>query len=129
MLFYSSWFYGVYGRVKFIWLTSYVISASTLTNHVLLGRPTGLLPSARSMLHTLFTQFSSLVLITCPYHLSLLLLMTVVIDPTPVNFLNSSLNCPSVCQENTTHPSNHLHLCSLPKFTLTSVSRGLASLL
>ena len=54
------------------------ISASTLSNHVFLCLPTGLLSSTLYSIH-LFTQSSSPFLITCPYHLSLPLLMKVVI--------------------------------------------------
>ena len=46
------------------------------------------------------------------YHLILPLLMTVVICCTSINFLNQFFTCPSVFQGNSTHPSNHLHLCS-----------------
>ena len=63
---------------------------STLYSHVLVGLTTGPLPSTLYSMH-FFTQSSSLFLITCPYHLSLPLLMTVVIGSTPTNSLNSSL--------------------------------------
>ena len=46
------------------------ISASTLSNHVFLDLPTGLLPSTLYSIH-FFTQSSSPFLITCPYHLSI----------------------------------------------------------
>ena len=90
-------------------ISSSAISAYTLSNHVL-GRTTGRLPSTLYSIH-FFTQ-SSFFLITCPYHLSLPLLMTAVIGSTPTNFLNSSL----VFHGNTTHPSvvvvdPHLHAC------------------
>ena len=62
----------------------------TPVNHVLAGLPTGLLDSTLYSI-LFFTQSSSLFLITCSYHLSLLLLMTVVIGSTPTNSLNSSL--------------------------------------
>ena len=65
------------------------ISTSTLSNHVFFGLPTGLLPSTLYSIH-LFTQSSSPFLITCPYHLSLPLLMKVVIGSTPTSLLNSS---------------------------------------
>ena len=55
-------------------ILSSTISVSTLSNYVLPVLPTGLL-----------------FLITCPYHLSLPLLMTVVIGSTPTSLLNSSL--------------------------------------
>ena len=63
-------------------ISSSAISTSTLSNHVFLGLPTGLLPSTLYSIH-FFTQSSSPVLITCPYHLSLPLLMKVVIGSTP----------------------------------------------
>ena len=71
-------------------ISSSAISASTLSNHVLLHLPTGLLPSTLNSIH-FFTQSSSLVFITCPYYLSLPLLMTVVMGSTPTILLNSSL--------------------------------------
>ena len=70
-------------------ISSSAIPASTLSNHVFLGLPTGLLPSTLYSIH-FFTQSSSPFLITCPYHLSLSLLMKVVIGSTPTSFLNSS---------------------------------------
>ena len=51
-------------------ISSSATSASTLSNHVPLGLPTGVLPSTLNFLH-FFTQSSSLFLIICPYHLSL----------------------------------------------------------
>ena len=71
-------------------ISSSAISASTLSNNVLFGLSTGLLPSTLNTIY-FFTHYSSLFLITCEYHLSLPLLMTVVIGSTPTNFLNSSL--------------------------------------
>ena len=68
-------------------ISSSAISASTLYNHVLLGLPTGLLPSTLNTIH-FSTQSSSLFLITCPHHLCL---MTVVICSTPTSLLNSLL--------------------------------------
>ena len=68
---------------------SSAITASTHSNHVLLGLPTGLLPSTLNSIH-FFTQSSSAFLITCPYHLSLTLLMTVVIGSTSTSLPNSS---------------------------------------
>ena len=47
-------------------ISSSAISASTLSNHVFLGLPTGLLPSTLYSIH-FFTQSSSPFLITCPY--------------------------------------------------------------
>ena len=106
------------------WTSSLPISwsaifASTLSKHVL-GLLTGLLPS---ILYSIHFFIKSLVLITCPYHLSLPLLMTVVVVS---NQLSQFFTCP-VFHGNVTHPSNHLHLCS---FTLhpTSASKGLLSL-
>ena len=60
-------------------ISSYSISASTLSNHVLLSFPTNLLLSTLNSIH-FFNQSSSLFLITCPHHLSIPLLMTVEID-------------------------------------------------
>ena len=65
-------------------ISSSAISASTLSNHVFLGLPTGLLPSTLYFIH-FFTQSSSPFLITCLYHLSLPLLMKVVIGSTPTS--------------------------------------------
>ena len=76
------------------------ISASTLSNYVLLGLTTGLLPSTLNSIHFL-AQSSSFPLITCPYRLILPLLMIVVICSIPISFLNSSL----VFHGNATHPS------------------------
>ena len=70
-------------------ISSSAISASTLSNHVFLGLPTGLLPSTLYSIH-FFTQSSSPFLITCPYHLSLPLLMKVVIGSISTSLLNSS---------------------------------------
>ena len=70
-------------------ISSSAISTSTLSNHVFLGLPTSLLPSTLYSIH-FFTQSSSPFLITCPYHLSLPLLMKVVICSTPTSLLNSS---------------------------------------
>ena len=70
-------------------ISSSAISASTLSNHVFLGLPTGLLPSNLYSVH-FFTQSSSSFLITWPYHHSLPLLMKVVIGSTPTSLLNSS---------------------------------------
>ena len=68
-------------------ISSSVISASTFSNRVLLGLPTGLLHSTLNSIY-FFTQSSSLFIITCPYHLSLPLLMTVVIGSTPTSLIN-----------------------------------------
>ena len=70
-------------------ISSSAISASTLSNHIFRGLPTGLLPSTLYSIY-FFTQSSSPFLITCPYHLSLPLLMKVVICSTPTILLNSS---------------------------------------
>ena len=69
-------------------ISSSAISASTLSNQILLGLPTGLLPSTLHSIH-FFTQSSSPLFITCPYHLSLPPLMKVVIGSTPTSILNS----------------------------------------
>ena len=76
----------------FLSWTSLSISSSAMSvyTHALLGLPTGILPSTLYSIHFV-TQPSSLFLITCPYSLSLPLLMTVVIGWTQTNFLNSSL--------------------------------------
>ena len=87
-------------------ISSSAIFASTLSNHVLLGLPTGLQPSTLISIH-FFIQSSSFFLITCPYHLSITLLMTVEIGSTSTILLNSSL----VFHGNATHPSNHV--CSI----------------
>ena len=73
-----------------LWISSSAISVSTLYNNVLACLPIGL---RKSTLYSIlfFTQSSSLFLITCSYHLSLPLLMTVVICSTPTNSLNSPL--------------------------------------
>ena len=70
-------------------ISSSAISASTLSNHVFPGLPTGLLPSTLYSIH-FFAQSSSPFLITCPYHLSRPLLMKVVIGSTPTSLLNFS---------------------------------------
>ena len=57
--------------------------------HVLLGPPTGPLHSTLNSIN-FFTQSSSRFLITCPYHLSMPRLMTVVIGSTPTSLRNSS---------------------------------------
>ena len=108
-------------------ISSSAISASTLTtvsNNVFLGLPTGLLPSTLYSIH-----FISLhpVLITCPYHLSLPLLMKVVIySTTPTSLLNSSF----VILSFNKIPHIHLIICisTLSNFNLTSTSKGLVSL-
>ena len=90
-------------------ISSSDISASTLYNHARVGLPTGLLASP---LYSIFflIQFSSLFLITCSYHLSPPLLITVVIGWTPTD--SQFFTCPSVFHGNTTHPSNHLlYIC------------------
>ena len=68
-------------------ISSLAISASKLSPHVFIGLSTGLLPSTLYSIH-FFTQSSSPFLITCPYRLSLRLLMKVVIGST--SLLNSS---------------------------------------
>ena len=93
------------------WISSLSISisamsASTLSNHVLLDRHTGLMPSTLYSIY-FFTQSSSLFLITWPYHLNLLLLIIVLICWTPTDFLNSLLIVLSFKET----PHIHLHLC------------------
>ena len=80
------------------------MSTSTLSNNVLLVQLVFCL-----QLYSIyfFTQSSSLSLITCPYHLSLPLLMTVVTDSTPTNFLNYSLVILSFMES----PHIHLIIC------------------
>ena len=63
---------------------------TVLCNHVLACLSTGLLNSTLYSI-LFFTQSPSLLLITCSYHLSLPLLMTVMICSTPTNSLKSSL--------------------------------------
>ena len=106
-------------------ISSSAISASTLSNHVFLGLPTGLLPSTLYSIH-FFTQSSSPFLITCPYHLSLPLLMKVVIGSTPTSLLNSSFVLLSFNEI----PHIHLIICisALSNFNPTSTSKGLVSL-
>ena len=98
-------------------ISSSAISASTLSNHVFLGLPTGLLPSTLYSIH-FFTQSSSPFLITCPYHLSLPLLMKVVIGSTPTSLLNSSFVLLSFNEI----PHIHLIICisALSNFNPTS---------
>ena len=74
----------------------------------------------------LIIQSSSLFLITCPYHLSLPLLMTVVIDSTPTSLLNSSLVLLSFMEI----PHIHLIICisALLNIHPTSHSKGIVSL-
>ena len=91
-------------------ISSSAMSASTLSNHVLLGRPTGLLPSTLNSIH-FFTKS----LITFTHHMSIPSQSTTSNDS--CDRLNSNqafqfFICPSVLHGNTTHPSNHLHLCS-----------------
>ena len=107
-------------------ISSSAISASTLSNHVFLGLPTGLLPSTIYSIY-FFTQSSSPFLITCPYHLSLPLLMKVVIGSTPTNHLNSSFVLLSFNEI----PHIHLIICisALSNFNPTSTSKSLVSLL
>ena len=106
-------------------ISSLAISAFTLSNHVFLGLPTGLLPSTLYSKH-FFTQSSSPFLITCQYHLSLPLLMKVVIGSTPTSLLNSSFVLLSFNEI----PHIHLIICisALSNFNLTSTSKGLVSL-
>ena len=70
-------------------ISSSAIPASTLSNHVSPGLPTGLPPSTLYSTH-FFTQSSSPSPTTRPYHPSLPLLMKVVIGSTPTSPLNSS---------------------------------------
>ena len=106
-------------------ISSSAISASTLSNHVFFGLPTGLLPSTLYSIHY-FTQSSSPFLITCPYHLSLPLLMKVVIGSTPTSLLNYSFVLLSF------NEMPHIHLIifisALSNFNPTSTSKGLVSL-
>ena len=101
-------------------ISSSAISSLTLCNHVLLGLPTGLLPSTLNYMH-FFTQFPSLFL----HH------MSIPSQPTTSNdscdrlnsnqlYHNSSL-VPSAFHRHTIHPSNHLHLCSLNQHQLATV--------
>ena len=90
-------------------ISSSAISASTLSNHVL-DRPTGS-SAFNFILHTFLHS---------P-------LMTVVLVSTPTNVFHL-FTCPSVFHGNTTHPSNHLHLCSFKNFNPTSAVKGMVSL-
>ena len=103
---------------------SQAISVYTPSHHALLGLPTGLLPSTLTSIH-FFTQFFSLFLITCPYHVSLPLLMKVVIGSTPTSLLNSSFVLLSFNEI----PHIHLIICisALSNFNPTSTSKGLVS--
>ena len=106
-------------------ISTSIISPSTFVNHVLLGLPTSLLPSTLNSIH-LFTQSSSLLLITCPYHLSQPLLMTVVIGSIPTRFLNSSFVLLSFMEI----PHSYLIVCIsvLSNFNPTSTIKGLVTL-
>ena len=106
-------------------ISSSDISASTLSNHVFLGLPTGPLPSTLYSIH-LCTQSSSPFLITCPYHLSIPLLMKIVIGSTPNSLLNSSFVLLSFNEI----PHIHLIICisALSNFNPTSTSKALVSL-
>ena len=101
----------------FFSISSSAISGSTLSNHVLLGLPTGLLPSTPNSIH-FFTQPSSPFLITCPYHPSLPPLITVMIGS---NQFSQIFTCPSAF---------HLIICisALSNFNPTSTSKGIVSL-
>ena len=73
------------------WLQSSLMVAS----QVFFGRPRGLLPSISHPLQALFTQSDSSFLTTCPYHLSLFLLMHSVTSSNPVISLSLSVECRS----------------------------------
>ena len=64
------------------------MSAATTCSHVFLGRPLVCLPSTAIERHH-FTQLSSFILSTCPYHLRRLCCMSSLINLTP-NFCNKS---------------------------------------
>ena len=102
----------------FLSISSSAISASTLSNHVHLGLPTGILPSTPNSIH-FFTQPSSPFLITCPYHPSLPPLISVMIGSNSNQF-SQLFTCPVF----------HLIICisALSKFNPTSTSKGLVSL-
>ena len=108
-------------------ISSSVMSTSTRPNHVLLGCPTGLLPSTLYSIHFIihYHLSSSLFLITWPYHLNLPPLMTVVIGWTPINFLSSSLFLLYFKET----PLIDIITCiyTLLNFNPTSVSKGLVS--
>ena len=99
-------------------ISSSAISTSTLANHVLIGLPTGLLPSTPNFIH-FFTQPSSPFLIPCPYHPSLPPLITVMIGS---NQFSQLFTCPSAF---------YLIICisAISNFNPTSTSKGLVSLL
>ena len=100
--FFLSWTYSLS-------ISSSAMSTSTLSNHVL-GRSTGS-SAFNSILHT----FLHPVLITFPHHMSIQSQSTTSNDSCDrlnSNKLSQIFTCLSVFHGNTTHPSNHLHLCS-----------------
>ena len=101
----------------FLSFSSSAISASTLSNNVFLGLPTGLLPSTPNSIH-FHTQPTSPFLIICPYHPRLPPLITVMIGSDQFSQL---FTCPSVF---------HLIICisALSNFNPPSTSKGLVSL-
>ena len=104
-------------------ISSLAISASTLCKHVFLGLPAGLLPSTLYSIH-FFTQSSSPFLITCPIP-SHSTTSNESCDRLNSNQPSQFFSCYSVFQWDTTHLSNHLHLCS---FKLQPESKGLTSI-
>ena len=92
--------WGREGSTQFAHQFLFAVTAPPLVGCVVWSQPSAF----NSILHT----FLHPVLITCPYQLSLPLLMKVVIGSTPTSLLNSLF----VFHGDTTHPSNHLHLCS-----------------
>ena len=88
-------------------ISSSAISASTLSNHVFLGLPTGLLPST---LYSIHTYFLHPLLITCPYHLSL---------PPPIKYYENKKLRP------TTSAGNPSRWCSPEHWTVTVPLLGL----
>ena len=82
------------------------ISAFTFSTHKYLDLPTGLIPSTLISIFY-FTYSPSFFLISCPYHLSVPLLITVMISPvSPIHHI------PPVIHGNATYRSNHQYLVS-----------------
>ena len=70
-------------------------SSLMVASQVFFGRPRGLLPSTSHPFQALLTQSDPSFLTTCPYHLSLFLLMQSVMSSSPVISLSSFVECRS----------------------------------
>ena len=105
-------------------ISSTAISSSTLSNHVLLGLPIGLLPSTPKSIH-FFTKS----LITFPHHMSIPSQSTTSNDS--CDRLNSNQTSSFVLLSFMEIPHTHLIICisALSNFNPTSTSKGLVSLL